>query len=190
MGAISINYPTARMGDPQSAIDEWHRQIGFLDYEEALSRMDAWMESPEGSRPPRAVDLKKSRPMGTRYPDDKPEGSLGPYLVDRFGNLTNYEGMLYAYPKWADAKFMYNRQGDICFRDTGIIAIKAQEVRRRKEIADQRKKEEDNGERRDFWEFREKIRSREKEAVQEQVQIQGPEPDHTGLFKQPDSAPV
>lgn len=168
------------MGDPQLAIDEWYRQLGLLEYEEALNRLDAWMESPEGSRPPRAVDLKKARPAGSRYFEDKPEGSLGPYLVDAKGNFTNYEGMLYASPKWPDAKFCYNQKGDICFRDTGIIAIEAQEVRRRKEIADQRQREYTDGERRNIWEFREKIRSREKEAVQEQVQDGRSVPDHAG----------
>ena len=137
MGVISIHYPSKTDSEaPEAVIDEWYRIIGHLDYDEAIARLDAWMENPDNKKAPRAVDLKLHSGGSAARRYESAEGSIGPYMIDADGNLTNERGMVYAFPQWPDAKFRYDQQGNICYASTGAVAIPWMEVRMRREAAE------------------------------------------------------
>ena len=69
LSRIAVNYPQFKRhiltenGNIQKIVaEEWERQLGYLDLDEALERLDLYMANEETSRPPRPVDLKKHKP--------------------------------------------------------------------------------------------------------------------------------
>lgn len=71
---ISVNYPaftkqiTGSNGSvPKEVTEEWLRQIVFLDYPEALKRLDAWMDSENGRKPPMPRDFLKVQPQKAHH---------------------------------------------------------------------------------------------------------------------------
>lgn len=71
---VSVNYPQFRRhiddghgGISRFAIEEWDRRLGFLDYNEALNRLDNHMDGPNGDKIPKPTDLLKAK--GARKDD-------------------------------------------------------------------------------------------------------------------------
>lgn len=136
LGVVSIHYPSFKTNsDPETMIDEWHRIIGFLDYDEAIKRLDAYMEDPANTKPPRAVDFKKVRPSESK---NYFSGGIGPYMVSRDGDLVNESGMRFAFPDRPDEKYRYNQRGDICSaNDYNRVVITCSELIKRRQMAAQ-----------------------------------------------------
>ena len=149
---IMINYPSAKNQFltkegkiSLEAAQEWHRIIGYLDLEEAIARLDAWMEGPDNAKPPRAADFKKARAENRqKYYSE----GIGPYMVNGQGDLVNEAGMRFAFPDSPDAKYQYSQNG-ICRQGSpDRAAIPWQEINRRKwlvEQLEQKAKETKNG---------------------------------------------
>ena len=67
---IAIHYPrfASQIADShgnmrKEAAEEWQRLIGFLGFEEALERLDLYMENNETQKPPMALDFKRIKPI-------------------------------------------------------------------------------------------------------------------------------
>ena len=66
-----MNYPRVRndiCGKDGSTIrpevlQEWYRHIGYLEYDEALERLDYHMMSENGNKAPKPIDLKINKPQ-------------------------------------------------------------------------------------------------------------------------------
>lgn len=66
---IAVHYPATlkNITDPDGGLskrvcEEWLRLIGFLEYDEAISRLDAYLQSDDPRKPPMAVDFLKTKP--------------------------------------------------------------------------------------------------------------------------------
>lgn len=134
---IAINYPSYKKhiesenGIPEMIITEWHRQIGFLDYDEALARLDAWMGSESGSRIPKPADIKNmclSRRDSEVFYDKTPhqwhlEFTKGD-KTRMHGRLFDEEGREYSHdPLYAD-RYHYDKMGRICTIDGRVVCAR------------------------------------------------------------------
>lgn len=72
---IGVNYPQSRKyfesSDGKSlndsVVEEWMRQISYLDYDEAVERLDAYMAEPDNKKPPMPADLKRMHRTKNEY---------------------------------------------------------------------------------------------------------------------------
>lgn len=136
LGVISIHYPSFRVNEPELMIPEWYRIIGHLDYDEALARLDAWMEDPNNSKAPRAIDFKQAHTENRKkYYSD----GIGPYLISIQGELVNEAGMRFAFPDNPNARFKYSRHGISYEDNSDHVAVPWAEINRRKWKAQQLK---------------------------------------------------
>ncbi len=110
-----------------------------MSYDDALERLDAYMDDPDHTKAPKPSDLKKAHAIAKQ---NYVSGGIGPYMINANGELVNEDGMIYAFPKWPDSKFHYNKHGDICFDETGVIAVEVKDIIERKRRAEEVKNEE------------------------------------------------
>lgn len=116
MAAVSINYPTARTtNDTEAAINEWHRILGFLDYDEALARLDLYMEDPNNTKPPRPHDLKRVQ-TASRSGEYFQANTEHAWHVEN-GRLFDEEDREYVHDPLYEDGYHYNAAGDICIAD-------------------------------------------------------------------------
>ena len=119
-----------------SVLKEWNRIIGFLDYDEALARLDAWMDA-GNSNPPRAVDFKKVPEQPKRpsifHAETKHHFRLE-FWVHRdnygtvyenpaYGQIVDEEGRRYADPNNPDEWYHYDAMGRIADSRGKIVVI-------------------------------------------------------------------
>lgn len=133
--SISVNYPRFRSEicnkDGTSirpeVLTEWQRHIGFLDYEEALERLDRHMASENGNHIPKPMDLRKAggtkkddiyhAPIEHRWhlefsPRD-PE-----HMHGRMYDQNDYE---YVHVAGYEDGYHYDRNGRICTLDGKVV---------------------------------------------------------------------
>lgn len=91
--------------------EEWLRLIGYLDYDEALRRLDAHLESEDYKRIPMVTDFKKA------LPGEKKgyfvAGTTHQWRVIN-GELFDEEYRRYANPACPDEPYYYDNYGRIC----------------------------------------------------------------------------
>lgn len=92
----------------KDVVEEWYRLIGFLSYEDAMKKFDQYLRLPDGNR--YAPDVKwfltAHSPSQAREEPRKP--GTGFDRIDRFGNLTDAEGRLYAFSEKPYEKYHYD----------------------------------------------------------------------------------
>ena len=131
---VSVNYPQFRRhiddghgGVSRIAIEEWHRNLGFLDYNEALTRLDNWMAGPDGSRIPKPMDLRNTK--GARRDDTfhapiEHQWHLEFMAWDenhKHGRLYDEEEREYVHdPRYEDG-YHYDQNGRICTIDGRVV---------------------------------------------------------------------
>ena len=134
--AVSVNYPTFRRhieadggGISQAVIDEWDRQIGFLDYDEAMYRLDQHMGGENGMKIPKPADLKRFRSSNAKEEWHEPirhQWHLGYMRWDKqrmHGRLFDEEGREYVHdPRYEDG-YHYDRDGRICTNDGKVVFV-------------------------------------------------------------------
>lgn len=115
---IGINYPQSRKyfessggGISESVINEWYRQIGYLSYEDAVARLDAWMESEDHKRAPMAVDFKLVKP---RKKDDIFHAPISHIWKIIRGRLYDEEDREYVIDPTCELPFYWNEQYIAC----------------------------------------------------------------------------
>ena len=120
LAKISIHYPkfAQQISDEQGRMrrdvaEEWQRIIGFLDYTEAVQRLDKYMESDDGHRIPMPADLKlvKTAPRQEYFSG----GAKHQWHIEG-GELYDEEGRRWASPSYPDDPFYYDDMGRICQR--------------------------------------------------------------------------
>ena len=123
---ISLHYPrfAAQIRDDKGYLrrdvgEEWLRIIGFLDYEEALKRLDDHLNSDDYKRIPMAMDFKKSRPS------DRQEvfhaQTQHTWHIEN-GQLMDEEYRIYANPQCPDEPYYYDNYGRICQKGAVVYA--------------------------------------------------------------------
>ena len=112
LGVISIHYPNhMKNTDLESVIKEWHRIIGFLDYDEALARLDAYMEDAENKKPPMAIDFKRVKPRKALDVFHAPIEHQWKIIK---GRLYDEEDREYVVDPTCELPFYYDEEGNIC----------------------------------------------------------------------------
>lgn len=110
---ISVYYPgfrkniTTKSGDMIriEVVREWFRTIGYMDYEDALGRLDAYLMGPNAKSPPGPMDFRKTMPSVRHnyYQSDHNFDRLDPK-----GRLADDAGRLYAFPDRPDEEYHYD----------------------------------------------------------------------------------
>ena len=131
--AVCANYPTVKRNIERSdgsisdyVLDEWKRQIGFLDYDEALERLDTYMASEAGAKPPKPMDLRKTRNEGKIeyfHADLEHQWHLVFPIWDveqMHGRLFDEEDREYGEAGYEDG-YHYNQVGLICTIDGRVV---------------------------------------------------------------------
>ena len=129
---IAINYPTFKRnildseGKIQKVVaEEWERQIGYLDYEEALDRLDEWMYNSD--KAPRPVDLKKFKPARKSEEWHSPEPHIWHLEFMQWdtqrmhGRLYDQEEREYVHDPTYEDGYHYNQDGRICTIDGKVV---------------------------------------------------------------------
>lgn len=115
---ICIHYPTSikNFTDKEGKLDkriaeEWQRIIGFLSYEDAIARLDAWMEGDDHKKAPMAIDFKLVKPKR------KDEAFHAPIIhiwrIER-GRLFDEEDREYVVDPTNELPFYWNEDGIAC----------------------------------------------------------------------------
>lgn len=117
------------MPDPEKAIEEWHRVLGFLSYEEAMQRLDSYLENPDNTRPPRPHDLKRAQSAQRQYEyftsrrEHQWHLEFPPNDPERMhGRLYSEGGMEFVHDPCYEDGYHYNRLGQICTIDGKVFA--------------------------------------------------------------------
>ncbi len=114
---IMVHYPTfekqvIKDGKLSRAVgEEWHRLIGFLDYDEALARLDAYMEDADNKRPPMAMDFKRVKPRKNSEIFQAPIEHEWKIVN---GRLYDQEDREYVVDPTNELPFYYDKEGNIC----------------------------------------------------------------------------
>ncbi len=132
---ISINYPRfkSEIATPngtnirKEVIEEWHRQIGFLDLDEALERLDLYMEDANNKKAPMAMDFRKYKPRTQSEEWHSPEKHQWHLDFPRWdsarmhGRLYDQEDREYVHDPTYEDGYHYDRQGHICTIDGRVV---------------------------------------------------------------------
>ena len=114
---IAMHYPTfvKQISDSnglrKDVCEEWHRIIGYLEYQELLDRLDAYMDDPDNRKPPMAVDFKhvksttKSETFHVKIPHI--------WKIER-GRLYDEEDREYVVNPAIELPFYWNADGVAC----------------------------------------------------------------------------
>lgn len=124
--SICVHYPSFKkeaVGPDnkfyRSYMDEWHKHIGFLDYEEAEQILTDWIMSDNGKFAPKVSDFLKAKdrkkPKTAYFMDNTPRR----YHIGRHGELLDEEEMEYGgnYANGEPYVYYYNGMGQICRKD-------------------------------------------------------------------------
>lgn len=128
---IAVHYPgtmkniTDRNGGLDKRVcEEWQRVIGFLDFDEALSRLDAYMNSDDSKHAPNAMDFRKVKSQRQAYEYFHSDAVHVWYLSfnssdkeQLHGRLYNEDDMEYVHDPVYEDGYHYNSGGDICTAD-------------------------------------------------------------------------
>lgn len=132
---VMVNYPAFRRhieteagGISEMVIDEWQRQLGYLEVDEALERLDMYMATEAGSRAPKAMDLKLTKP-GRRdseiFHDTSPHrwhlefSKRDPQQLH--GRLYDEECREYSHDPLYEDGYHYDASGHICTMDGRVV---------------------------------------------------------------------
>lgn len=118
LATISVHYPSFKKhcdngeGKISKAFaEEWLRVIGFMDYDEALAKLDQYLKLPEGNK--FAPDVK----WFLSHKAEKKEEWVNPEFnfdrLDHKGRLIDAEGRMYAFPDKPDELYHYDKNGHI-----------------------------------------------------------------------------
>ena len=95
----------------RSFLEEWHRIIGFLSYEDAIARLDAWMEGDDHKKAPMAVDFKLVKPKRKDEAFHAPISHI--WRIER-GRLFDEEDREYVVDPTNELPFYWNEDGIAC----------------------------------------------------------------------------
>ena len=108
-------------------VKEWHRLIGFLEYEEALERLDLYMLREDNRKPPMPRDFLRNKPA------QKPEEWRAPIShqwhlefqawdkKQMHGRLFDQEGREYVHDPVYEDGYHYDFNGRICAMDGRVV---------------------------------------------------------------------
>ncbi len=114
---ITIHYPAfekqiSKDGRMSKAVaEEWHRLIGFLTFEDALKRFDAYLMSDDSKKPPMATDFLKHK---ARKKDDIYHAPIEHIWKIVNGRLFDQEDREYVVDPTNELPFYYDKEGNIC----------------------------------------------------------------------------
>lgn len=128
LGMIAVHYPSFKKhisnddgGLNSYIINEWHRLIGYMDFDDAVRRFDQYLKLPDGNK--YAPDIKwflsdKGQEKNeTFHAPIKHRWHLEFRRSDtekRNGRLFDEEGREYIVDPLDESGFYYNERGDIC----------------------------------------------------------------------------
>ena len=135
LNTIAVSYPRIRneIGNKDGTkirmdvVQEWYRHIGFLEYEEALQRLDEYMLGPDGSKIPKPLDLKKQRTRRKSEEWHSPDRHIWHLEFPRWdtqkmhGRLFDQEDREYVHDPTYEDGYHYNQQGRICTADGRVV---------------------------------------------------------------------
>lgn len=114
---IAIHYPAfekqiSKDGQMNRAVaEEWQRIIGFLSYEDAIARLDAWMEGDDHKKAPMAIDFKLVKPKRKDEAFHAPISHI--WKIVR-GELYDEEDRIYFVDPANYLPFYWNEDGIAC----------------------------------------------------------------------------
>ena len=106
---------------------EWLRLIGFLDYEEAVERLDLYMMQEDSRKPPMPRDFLRNKPS------QKPEEWRAPVEHQwhlefpgwdrhrKHGRVFDQEGREYVHDPVYEDGYHYDLNGRICAMDGRVV---------------------------------------------------------------------
>lgn len=123
---ITINYPAARKdimnAEGKISVEvakEWQRQIGFLDFNEAVARLDAWMENPNNTKAPMPRDLKKAQSSGGAR--EYFHSSVRHRYHIENGRVYSENGYEFVHDPCYMGKYIYDSMNQICTQDGRVV---------------------------------------------------------------------
>lgn len=114
---IAIHYPAfekqiSKDGKMNRAVaEEWQRIIGYLSYDEAIARLDAWMEGDDHKKAPMAMDFKLTKP---RHKDDAFHAPISHIWKIVRGELYDEEDRIYVVDPTVELPFYWDEDGYAC----------------------------------------------------------------------------
>lgn len=135
LNTIAINYPRTRneicnkdgTKIRMDVIREWNRQIGYLDFDEAVERLDLHMLGPDGNKAPKPIDLKKNKPAPKSEDWHSPEPhqwhlEFMAWDKERIhGRMFDQEGREYVHDPVYEDGYHYDQSGRICMIDGKVV---------------------------------------------------------------------
>lgn len=135
LNTIAVNYPRVRSEISNKdgtkirmdVLQEWQRQIGYLDYEETLARLDNHMSGPNGAHAPKPMDLKtaKGKPKDeTFHAPIEHQWHLEFMKWDEnrmHGRLYDEEEREYVHDPRYEEGYHYDQNGRICTIDGRVV---------------------------------------------------------------------
>lgn len=130
LGVISIHYPGFKGGhNPEATAEEWYRIIGYLDYEDALRKLDEYMASDDGRKPPMAMDFRKSSGSAATareyfHAETRHQWHLEFMRNDperTHGRLYDEEGREYVHDPVYEDGYHYDYMGRICTMSGKVV---------------------------------------------------------------------
>ena len=131
---ISMHYPrfTNQIADAngnmrRDVAEEWMRLIGFLSFQEALDRLDVYMENNETSKPPMAMDFRRYKPRQKSDEWHSPEPHVWhlefmAWDKERMhGRLYDQEDREYVHDPVYEDGYHYDKDGRICTIDGKVV---------------------------------------------------------------------
>lgn len=125
--SICVHWPNAKKNylNPETGnvsklvAEEWYRRIGFLEDDHVDRMLEEYLVDPEVNRYPPGVPYflghKKIR-TANGYIAEEARTQVR-YRVNKYGDLTDQEGRLYADPDDPEGKWHYDGSGRICKQD-------------------------------------------------------------------------
>lgn len=119
LGTISVHYPSIKKNIlnedgkvSKFVVNEWHRCIGFMEYEEAVEKLDAYLLQADGNRfAPTIADFLKKEPK--RVQEFEPGNNKHKWFVDKHGHLYDEHGYEYGDPI-CSGNYYIDEQGRVC----------------------------------------------------------------------------
>lgn len=129
LGIISIHYPkmkehfiNADGKMNKNVVDEWHRCIGYMDYEEALKKFDTYLKMSEGNKFAPDVKFFMSKSSSTAARKEVHYNTKHKWHLDKYGRLFDEEDREYANPALPNERYYYDEMGRICQKGRVVIA--------------------------------------------------------------------
>lgn len=107
--------------------EEWMRLIGFLSFQEALDRLDVYMETNETSKPPMAMDFRRYKTREKSEEWHSPEPHVWHLEFSKWdtnhmhGRLYDQEDREYVHDPVYEDGYHYDQQGRICTIDGRVV---------------------------------------------------------------------